>query len=142
MVQDLATLCRDLGTILEMKESVSLLEIVALTEEKQLRIKAVIDLLMLKDKSIEVKGTTYTYKPIKQDAIVLYLVFTTNSIVDSFYFDPEEPSPTAAEIAEKNFVAAFRDENEAMGFAHNNGFQVLKIEEFIPEEDDERLLVI
>lgn len=142
MAQDLTSLAQDLLYIFRAKESVTLFELATLTEERQPRIKAILDIFMIHNDNIKVDGTTYTFNEKQKTPIVLYSVFAADPINDTFYFNPEEPSPTAAEIAEKKFMAAFRNESEALEYANDYGFQILRIEESIPEENDERLVVI
>lgn len=72
----------------------------------------------------------------------LYAVLDAGPI-DAMCFDPEEPIPTPAEVFEKNIRAVFKTRREAESFAHDNGFQVLKIEEMTPEMEkrDEECII-
>jgi len=71
----------------------------------------------------------------------LWLVLSSGPI-DALYFDPDEPIPTAREILQRYILAAFSSEDEANAYAHDYGFEVLKIDEWKPEMPNGELLFV
>ncbi|MCL2862790.1 MAG: hypothetical protein FWE54_01645 [Methanimicrococcus sp.] len=80
--------------------------------------------------------------PMHSNRNSLYVVLDSGPI-DYYFFDPEDPIPSAGEILQRHIRAVYADEDEADKYAHDWGYDVLRIDEdkYIESPNDRFLFV-
>lgn len=158
ITSDFRSLCWDIETIIKTRKETTVNEISLLTGiENKMRIVAVLELLMgmvpwiekiedgkeLKMVPGPMRVDSYKYIPekdIQETAPPLYLVLKSEPI-DNFYFDPEMEIPDPKEVLQNSIIAVFSQEDEAIQYAGEWGYDVLEIEE-TKSDDEERTVII